>query len=156
MLPGKAKPNPATIAEIANPKPPAVNPAFGNVATAATAVSFSSALDDLPGVLESALSAAFSVVLSVEPASVEPDCPSVSPAVASSASPPLVSSAGVSSDGVSSDGVSSAGISSPGTSPPGTSSPGVSPASAPEHVQDAAAQKLYNEVGPSQWVTAYM
>lgn len=33
---------------------------------------------------------------------------------------------------------------------------GVSPASAPEHVQDAAAQKLYNEVGPSQWVTAYM
>ncbi|PCT35072.1 transglycosylase family protein, partial [Enterococcus faecium] len=29
---------------------------------------------------------------------------------------------------------------------------GVSPASAPEHVQDAAAQKLYNEVGPSQWV----
>ncbi|WP_210124159.1 MULTISPECIES: transglycosylase family protein [unclassified Staphylococcus] len=31
---------------------------------------------------------------------------------------------------------------------------GVSPASAPEHVQDAAAQKLYNEVGPSQWVTA--
>ena len=33
---------------------------------------------------------------------------------------------------------------------------GVSPASAPEHVQDAAAQKLYNEVGPSQWVTADM
>ncbi|AVL76285.1 transglycosylase (plasmid) [Staphylococcus cohnii] len=33
---------------------------------------------------------------------------------------------------------------------------GVSPASAPEHVQDAAAQKLYNEVGPSQWVTAFM
>ncbi|GMA08502.1 hypothetical protein GCM10025886_16530 [Tetragenococcus halophilus subsp. flandriensis] len=27
-------------------------------------------------------------------------------------------------------------------------------ANAPEHVQDAAAQKLYDEVGPSQWVTA--
>ncbi|HLR18979.1 MAG TPA: transglycosylase family protein [Staphylococcus sp.] len=31
---------------------------------------------------------------------------------------------------------------------------GVSPTEAPEHVQDAAAVKLYNEVGPSQWVTA--
>ncbi|MCS5431872.1 transglycosylase family protein, partial [Staphylococcus aureus] len=27
-------------------------------------------------------------------------------------------------------------------------------ANAPEAVQDAAAQKLYDEVGPSQWVTA--
>ena len=106
------------IAEKANPKPPAVNPAFGNVAAAATAASFSSALDDLPGVLGSALS----IVLSVEPASVEPDCPSVLPEVASSssASPPVVSSAGV----------SSAGVYSPGTSSPGTSSAGVSPDSA--------------------------
>ncbi|GMA08518.1 hypothetical protein GCM10025886_16690 [Tetragenococcus halophilus subsp. flandriensis] len=31
---------------------------------------------------------------------------------------------------------------------------GSSAADAPEHVQDAAAQKLYDEVGPSQWVTA--
>ncbi|RRR91929.1 transglycosylase, partial [Streptococcus pneumoniae] len=31
---------------------------------------------------------------------------------------------------------------------------GVSPTEAPESVQDAAAVKLYNEVGPSQWVTA--
>ncbi|AYW45957.1 transglycosylase family protein [Tetragenococcus koreensis] len=31
---------------------------------------------------------------------------------------------------------------------------GTSPAEAPEEVQDAAAQKLYNEVGASQWVTA--
>lgn len=31
---------------------------------------------------------------------------------------------------------------------------GVSPASAPEAVQDAAAVKLYNTAGPSQWVTA--
>ena len=31
---------------------------------------------------------------------------------------------------------------------------GVSPANAPEHVQDAAAQKLYDTAGPSQWVTA--
>ncbi len=31
---------------------------------------------------------------------------------------------------------------------------GVSPAQAPEHVQDAAAVKLYNTAGPSQWVTA--
>ncbi|GGI41271.1 LysM peptidoglycan-binding domain-containing protein [Mammaliicoccus stepanovicii] len=31
---------------------------------------------------------------------------------------------------------------------------GVSPANAPEHVQDAAAVKLYNTAGPSQWVTA--
>ncbi|MDN6185065.1 MAG: transglycosylase family protein, partial [Lactococcus lactis] len=31
---------------------------------------------------------------------------------------------------------------------------GTSPANAPEDVQDAAAVKLYNEVGPSQWVTA--
>ncbi|GMA48062.1 MULTISPECIES: transglycosylase family protein [Tetragenococcus] len=31
---------------------------------------------------------------------------------------------------------------------------GVSPTQAPEHVQDAAAQRLYDEVGPSQWVTA--
>lgn len=31
---------------------------------------------------------------------------------------------------------------------------GVSPAEAPEHVQDAAAVKLYNTAGPSQWVTA--
>ena len=31
---------------------------------------------------------------------------------------------------------------------------GVSPANAPESVQDAAAMKLYNTVGPSQWVTA--
>ncbi|MDN6526349.1 MAG: transglycosylase family protein, partial [Tetragenococcus halophilus] len=27
-------------------------------------------------------------------------------------------------------------------------------ANAPEHVQDAAAQKLYDTAGPSQWVTA--
>src|SRR5699024_5781846 len=118
LRPGKAKPNPATIAEKANPKPPAVNPAFGNVAAAATVASFSSALDDLPGVLGSASS----VVLPVEPASVEPDCPSVLPEVVSSSIP--------SSAGVSKDGVSSAGVSSPGTSSPGTSSPGVSPASA--------------------------
>lgn len=31
---------------------------------------------------------------------------------------------------------------------------GVSPAQAPESVQDAAAVKLYNTAGPSQWVTA--
>lgn len=31
---------------------------------------------------------------------------------------------------------------------------GVSPTEAPEHVQDAAAVKLYNTAGPSQWVTA--
>lgn len=31
---------------------------------------------------------------------------------------------------------------------------GVSPAAAPEAVQDAAAVKLYNTAGPSQWVTA--
>ncbi|MDK9869632.1 transglycosylase family protein [Staphylococcus equorum] len=31
---------------------------------------------------------------------------------------------------------------------------GVSPTEAPESVQDAAAVKLYNEVGASQWVTA--
>ncbi|WP_180530437.1 transglycosylase family protein [Staphylococcus haemolyticus] len=31
---------------------------------------------------------------------------------------------------------------------------GVSPAQAPEHVQDAAAVKLYNTAGASQWVTA--
>lgn len=31
---------------------------------------------------------------------------------------------------------------------------GVSPAQAPENVQDAAAVKLYNTAGPSQWVTA--
>lgn len=31
---------------------------------------------------------------------------------------------------------------------------GVSPASVPEAVQDAAAVKLYNTAGPSQWVTA--
>lgn len=31
---------------------------------------------------------------------------------------------------------------------------GVSPAQAPENVQDAAAVKLYNNAGPSQWVTA--
>ena len=31
---------------------------------------------------------------------------------------------------------------------------GVSPAEAPESVQDAAAVKLYNTAGPSQWVTA--
>lgn len=31
---------------------------------------------------------------------------------------------------------------------------GQSPTEAPEHVQDAAAVKLYNEVGASQWVTA--
>lgn len=31
---------------------------------------------------------------------------------------------------------------------------GQSPTEAPENVQDQAAQKLYDEVGPSQWVTA--
>ena len=31
---------------------------------------------------------------------------------------------------------------------------GVSPAQAPEDVQDAAAVKLYNTAGASQWVTA--
>lgn len=31
---------------------------------------------------------------------------------------------------------------------------GVSPAEVPEHVQDATASKLYNEEGPSHWVTA--
>ncbi|MBO1228302.1 transglycosylase family protein, partial [Staphylococcus nepalensis] len=31
---------------------------------------------------------------------------------------------------------------------------GQSPTEAPENVQDQAAQKLYDEVGPSQWATA--